>query len=477
MVLNVVYTCVLYKTKNGTRRVFYRNSQRIPKERVPTKVYKKLKCYVIRQEGTQGIRRAEVNVHVEEIKHDVEPSNSSVAQVEPNELLALETNVVQTNDRESSPLYEDISPVFQIDHNRNIFKQLTLMNLPKSLRRGFFSNSVNKVTTDVTVAPDQTLSAICAVTKQQMLDFFDFIREKTEDDEHVRINKFAPGDVTNSEVGSAAGVADHYVKRGMVIKNPSGLTTTCAQIIRQLPQKCLFNKWRIVSVLGRGAYGFVFLVQGEIRGDVQLAAMKVQVENPGVDFTTTTMEIDMQRAFSAEKLSPQILCVDTVRIHGYNVTVILMERIDFTLRDYLMQKRLHTNDLKLVMSLVLKLMLRLHNLGFTHGDMHDENIGFKVERETGQIRIVLIDLGMATTNKNYAVVDAEQLLRSIIISKYPRKIREYFQFNLQWFLYNVVHSRYKITGSTKQFNKVHTKYIKAEFLSYNRSYANAASNE
>ena len=146
-----------------------------------------------------------------------------------------------------------------------------------------------------------------------------------------------------------------------------------------------------------------------------------------------------------------------------------MERIDFTLHDYLTQKELRTVDLKLIMSLILKLMLRLHNLGFTHGDMHDENIGFKLDKTTGQMRIMLIDLGMATTNKNYPAVDAEQLLRSLMISKYPRKIRDYFRFNLQWFLVNVAHTRYTLTGNTKRFAKIHEKYIKAEFLGHNPS--------
>ena len=107
----------------------------------------------------------------------------------------------------------------------------------------------------------------------------------------------------------------------------------------------------------------------------------------------------------------------------------------------------------------------MRELQFTHGDFHDENIGFRVVSTPSgpQVQVLLLDFGMSTARKNYAELDAEQLYRSLLLSKYNPVVVEFFNTYLQQFLTDVAHSTYTLTGNTRRWIRLHDLYIAKEF--------------
>jgi len=436
------YTCVIYDTPRGQRRVFYKDSARIPKSLVPPKVYNELKCYIISNKGTQGIRHASV----------LRPASRRQRHVD----IPLAPEPVVADSHKPKPVYLQ-SP--KGDEGQGL--------TPSELV--YFSKLRDQKNAEFLPL---TRTGSCHISKAEFARFLQFISGDDNDDDD------GSGSHSGSHSGSSSGSTPVPVPVPLKFEN------ACQEIMQMMPQTCFHDKWEVVGILGRGAYGIVFLLnevdgtkvalrkdrQGQDgRQDQQdpqgrQASLKIQVTDEN-SVLTPENEINMQRVFAAENLAPLVLCVDTVVVHGQKLTLILMEKIDFTLGDLLSRHKIPKVYVNMVTRGVVALLERMRELQFTHGDFHDENIGFRVVSTPSgpQVQVLLLDFGMSTARKNYAELDAEQLYRSLLLSKYNPVVVEFFNTYLQQFLTDVAHSTYTLTGNTRRWIRLHDLYIAKEF--------------
>lgn len=271
----------------------------------------------------------------------------------------------------------------------------------------------------------------CHLSKRDFLEFYQFLT----------------GDVVLESRLESEPVDRIYADYGS-----STLGSVCANLMNATNNPCL-QGWEFVKKLGQGAFGAVFLVR---RGR-EKAAVKFMVQSQRF-FTSIENEVAMQRLFASHNLGPKIICHANVYTHGKQLHVILMEPIDFTLFTLACHYRMSERTVQKVGEAIEAVLMKLHKLGFTHGDMHSKNIGF-VRQPDGKVKMMFIDFGQSSTRTNDPVVDSEQLLSEMkeIQRASPRIIR-----HVESVLNDVVHrlkpSYGRLRGTRAAFKAAHRNY-------------------
>jgi tRNA A-37 threonylcarbamoyl transferase component Bud32 len=206
--------------------------------------------------------------------------------------------------------------------------------------------------------------------------------------------------------------------------------------------------------LGQGAFGAVFLVEK----DGQKAAVKIGIADPDGEFVTIDDEVKMQEKFHSKGLAPAVLCHSVLHMYGHTVHSILMDTVDFTLNNLLCKVGIEPRKLRPVVVALMGAMLKMREEGFTHGDMHSQNIGFK-KQPNGTYKLQFIDFGQSSIHTHDPVVDVEQLVSELFeIEKAPQA--PYFAKMLQWFITHGVkqYADYMVRGTRGAFEKHHERH-------------------
>jgi len=161
------------------------------------------------------------------------------------------------------------------------------------------------------------------------------------------------------------------------------------------------NKWHIIThpQFGKGQAGVVY---GACKREDCAYVMKV---------------ITFGKRFTAASFDKEVKIQTELASHGITIPVedswkckmpikmgvIIMRSLDITVKDFLIQD-ISVKDADHVISGVTKLMQKLHNLGYYHGDNHFANIMMKrvsndssVDTSLGKYRLYLIDFGKSGT--------------------------------------------------------------------------------
>ena len=211
--------------------------------------------------------------------------------------------------------------------------------------------------------------------------------------------------------------------------------------------------WSILKYLGGGEYGKVFLMHTPAGEKV---AVKLMIETePG----ETQSEIKAQKVFSKVGLGPELFKYTSSRTAGgVKVDLIVMEPVDYTLREVLCMAGNDVGRVRAVVAQVMALMRGMRRHKLTHGDMHDENVAFRVKN--GKLSPVLIDFGFSVTNGSFPQVDAEQLVRVLVEDGmgplYPHALL--IVEALRDFLKDQG-IKYNIKGTSPGYFKIHDEYL------------------
>jgi hypothetical protein len=233
----------------------------------------------------------------------------------------------------------------------------------------------------------------------------------------------------------------------------------CDKIMSYLPSAA-FQGWKIVKMLGGGAFGKVFLAvnrAGEKR------AIKFQLEDPRA-FLTAREEVGLHRWFAKRGLAPAVYAYEVFAgpVRNMNIHVIMMEPVDFILEDILCHPQaptFFTNWLEPVGDQLVYLFEQMRKVNATHGDFHTGNIGFKFNPETNKVKLLLIDFGQSSTQVNNPYVDAEQLLRTMrLFTRADTRISDYIQARLEAAIQRLTGRKYRIRGTESSFGNAHDQY-------------------
>lgn len=197
--------------------------------------------------------------------------------------------------------------------------------------------------------------------------------------------------------------------RGNFDKDVAG-RTVCEKIVNLFPQLVPpGGNWRIVRHLGQGQYGSTFLAVNPAGKE---AAVKVIYET-GREPVSPTEEFQLQRTFAKLDLAPRVINTASVVFGGKQFHILTMERVEFTLNDLLCFQRLTPKTLQSIAYALAKFLWKMYKEGITHGDMHSQNIMFRLNPVTNEYEPLLIDFGFATTKFNDPKVDALQLITDL----------------------------------------------------------------
>lgn len=277
----------------------------------------------------------------------------------------------------------------------------------------------------------------CYITPEELLQFMEFINH----------------DAMLSTYLKASGRAPEHVKR-YVNNILRRITSTCDEIANYMPKGCIQN-WTIIKKLGQGAFGAVFLAEK----DGQTAALKIIIDSPdNSNFVPIEDEVRMQRAFAAAGLAPRLYCHAKTNVGRSTIHMILMEPVDFTLNAFMCRDVVNHDSLKAIAMSIFKTLLKMKRLNVTHGDMHTENIAFRVQPD-GTYKMLLIDFGQSSLRVHRPLVDAEQLLSDLIeLEQASPKITRYISRVLTYYLQKVAGEMRPLKGTRNAFFQRHRSY-------------------
>ena len=185
-------------------------------------------------------------------------------------------------------------------------------------------------------------------------------------------------------------------------------STFCDILSLMLPVPCM-REWKITHYLGSGTEGFVFGCRS--KKGCKTGALKIQ---PMTDKNATRRQIQVHKKFAALGLSPKIHSHCTKVKMGSSVLFLNMDRIDTTLKQWLMRRR-STKMIDLLVERLFDILRVMRENGVTHGDFHTSNIGFVFKRDSSPGKIQIIDHGDATTKGALTEVDLVQFARTVMI--------------------------------------------------------------
>lgn len=146
------------------------------------------------------------------------------------------------------------------------------------------------------------------------------------------------------------------------------------------------EKWRVVRVLGQGAYGVAFLIVNPAREQ-----RVIKVIGRG------SREVAMHRRFEAVHLAPRIYwSAEMDMVHTYaRHDIIMMEPAAFTLANLVCMQTLPRGFVQILARSFAMFLWQMYADGLSHGDMHGNNIMFKYNEASGVYDAILIDFGLA----------------------------------------------------------------------------------
>lgn len=109
-------------------------------------------------------------------------------------------------------------------------------------------------------------------------------------------------------------------------------------------------------------------------------------------------EVNMLKTISKLELAPKLLTYWIDQISPIHYGFIVMERMESTVKDILLQRDLSSIELKYIHSKIRE----LHDTGITHGDLKPSNIGIYLDSSgfIKQIRMIDWAKGQYTNNKD-----------------------------------------------------------------------------
>jgi hypothetical protein len=235
----------------------------------------------------------------------------------------------------------------------------------------------------------------------------------------------------------------------------------CDKIMDYLPSST-FKGWKIVKMLGGGAFGKVFLAVNQAG---EKRAIKFQLEERGA-FLSAREEVGLHRWFAKRGLAPAVYAYEVFKapVRNVNVHVIMMEPVDFILEDLLCHPqaaKFFVDWLEPVGDQIVYLFEQMRRVNATHGDFHTGNIGFKYNPATNKVKLLLIDFGQSSVQVNNPYVDAEQLLRTMkLFTLADPRISSYIQARLEAAILRLTGRNYRIQGTQNSFFAAHDKYQK-----------------
>ena len=185
-------------------------------------------------------------------------------------------------------------------------------------------------------------------------------------------------------------------------------------------EKYLLDHYNGIMPLDKGQYGevYTFNYKGADR------VLKVLSTETRFSFETSYKEIFVQKKFAEMGLAPQIYSARIVALEREDMyripekyTLIEMEKIDGNLEKLMKYKLLSPITIEKIMREILTMISVYQMNGYSHGDLHWGNIGYKVVGKNS-IRLYLIDFGLAccvyseTLDKESVLYDTTQLLRT-----------------------------------------------------------------
>jgi hypothetical protein len=206
--------------------------------------------------------------------------------------------------------------------------------------------------------------------------------------------------------------------------------TPCRAFKRYLPKSKMLRGWEALSVIGRGKFGVVFLMQ---RGKTQ-RVLKI-VQDKKTSFNSPKVEVQIQTVAAAAGIAPKIRgqIERYIGTDGLHRIMFFTDSLDITLSSYLRCIELTLgNDLnakqrlwELIVVALFALMTKMKKLNMTHSDMHTENVMLGFE-SADKLKIQLIDFGQSSLKECHPSVDVSQLLRTIRMDNVSRECEDYF---------------------------------------------------
>jgi len=178
--------------------------------------------------------------------------------------------------------------------------------------------------------------------------------------------------------------AQEYEKSYDACKNSSNRRRknwkeACNIIKRKYPD------YYVYKILGSGVYGVTFLLCSKHKPTCD-KVIKVGFSNRK-DYEK---EVRMQKIFAKYGFAPKILYSEYD--NNNNNMVIIMDRIDTTLENYLMKNK-SKDEINDIFSKIIKLIENIQEKGLVHADLHSGNIGL-IQTKKG-IQPILIDFGFS----------------------------------------------------------------------------------
>lgn len=310
---------------------------------------------------------------------------------------------------------------------------------PSALRSSAYQKSRHCLQSKADKKPLMTpiVPGKCYISSEEVLQFMEFIKH----DKLIASYLKSPG--------RASEQAKRYVNT--ILRR---IVNNCDEMVNYMPRGCI-KGWSVIKKLGQGAFGAVFLAEKEGK----LAALKVIIDSgDNSNFVPIEDEVRMQRVFASSGLAPQIYCHAKTSVGKTTIHTILMEPIDFTLNAFMCREVVTHDTLKAIAMSIFKALLKMNRLNVTHGDMHTENIAFRVQPD-GTYKMLLIDFGQSSLRVHKPLVDAEQLLSDLVeLEQASPKVTRYISRVLSYYLQKVAGETRALKGTRNAFFERHRSY-------------------
>ena len=176
----------------------------------------------------------------------------------------------------------------------------------------------------------------------------------------------------------------------------------------------------VTKLIGSGSYGTIWKICDEKTFSDCNYVVKIEKKVKSLGKRKMKEEFKVQKLFNEKGLTIKPIDQVFFKKGRREFSMILMERVDGTLYDWLKQERSET-ELKRVFKQLMELQKKIKRSGFTHGDFHESNIGYNLEIKNGRFQPVFfpIDFGFSTTKGNFKDIDLFQLYRVLILFVEP----------------------------------------------------------
>jgi len=159
-------------------------------------------------------------------------------------------------------------------------------------------------------------------------------------------------------------------------------------------------EWEIKNIIGRGHQGITYLAccQSECTHVMKVEGIKGEIDRKSFE-----KEAEVSIELGNKGIGPKIVA----EYVGKNIRIIIMEKLTMTLVELLkMWKEKGPKyfgggeTLRILKKKYVDVVRKLHNMGYVHGDLHENNVMLKIHKDnlveylrSGQYKLKLIDFG------------------------------------------------------------------------------------